>query len=179
MQQPDTEKLPAPRDFALYDQHAPTILVYLCQHITNAQDAEDLLVEVFLAALTKPDLSYLPVEHQLAWLRRVAQNKLVDRLRKMTRLTLTSLDEALEQESCALTPEQQSIRQENYTHLYRCLARLAPEQQELIQLRYGEGLRLVEIAAHLRKPDGTVRKQLLRTLKRLRMLYDQSAQREE
>lgn len=179
MQQSDTERLSAPRDFALYDQHAPTILVYLCQHITNTQDAEDLLVEVFLAALAKPDLAHLPTQHQLAWLRRVAQNKMADRLRRMMRLTLTSLDEALEQENSALTPEEQSIRQEDYVHLYHCLARLAPEHQELLQLRYGEGLRLTEIAARLRKPDGTVRKQLQRTLKRLRTFYDQLTQREE
>jgi RNA polymerase sigma factor (sigma-70 family) len=88
-------------------------------------------------------------------------------------VTLVSLDEALESESSEPTPEQYSVNRENYIHLYRSLARLSSEGQELIQLRYGEGLRLVEIAARLRRPDGTVRKRLLRTLRRLRTLYDQ------
>lgn len=175
MEQPRVEVLSASIDPAFYDRHAPGIVAYLCQHISNAQDVEDLLVEVFLAALNKPGFSDLAVEHQRAWLRRVAHNKMIDRLRKMTSLTLTSLDEALEYESSELSPEEQSIRRESYAHLYRCLARLGPEQQELIRLRYGEGLRLVEIAARLRKPDGTVRKQLMRALSRLRTLYDQLA----
>lgn len=175
MEQPDRAAWPASLDFALYERYAPTILAYLCQHVTNPQDAEDLLVEVFLAALKRPGFAHLAAEHQLAWLRRVAHNKIIDRLRKTTRLTLTSLDEALEQESSELTPEEYSVRQESYAYLHRCLARLAPEQQELLRLRYGEGLRLVEIATRLHKPDGTVRKQLLRTLNRLRELYAQSA----
>ncbi len=171
MEQPDTDAQPASRDLSLYDRHAPAILAYLCQHISSVQDAEDVLVEVFLAALNRPGFSDLAVEHQRAWLRRVAHNKVIDLLRKMTRLTFTSLDEAMEYESSELTPEEENVRQESYFHLHRCLARLGPEQQELIRLRYGEGLRLVEIAALLHKPEGTVRKQLLRTLNRLRTLY--------
>jgi RNA polymerase sigma-70 factor (ECF subfamily) len=175
MQQPEARVSPTAAHLTLYDQHAPAILSYLCQHLSHVQDAEDVLVEVFLAALNKTGFETLNSDHQQAWLKRVAHNKLVDRLRKTTRLQVTSLDEALEQESRDLSPEDLSVQRESYAHLYRCLARLSPEQQELIQLRYGEGLRLVEIADLLHRPDGTVRKQLLRALDRLRTLYHQSA----
>ena len=33
----------------LYDRFAATILAYLCQLVSNRQDAEDLLLEVFMA----------------------------------------------------------------------------------------------------------------------------------
>jgi len=179
MQQPDTEEHIPAIDPALFDQHAPTILAYLCRHLSNAQDAEDLLVEVFLAALSKPDFPRLTAEYQQAWLRSVAHHKLIDHLRQRTRLNLVSLGEALEHASGELTPEQYSVRQESYAYLYQCVVRLSPEQQELIQLRYGEGLRLVDIAARLHKPDGTVRKQLLRTLRRLRTFYHQPTNERE
>lgn len=179
MQQPDTGARPGAIDLALYDRYAPAVLAYLCRHLSNAQDAEDLLVEAFLAALSKPGFSDLAPKHQQAWLHRVAHNKMVDRLRKTTRMTLVSLDEALERESPDLTPEQHSLRQENYARLYQSIASLAPEQQQLIQLRYGEGLRLTEIAARLCRPAGTVRKQLLRTLRHLRELYDQPRRERE
>lgn len=173
MQQPEGKGRTATLDLDLYNQHAPAILAYLCQHISNAHDARDLLVEVFLAAMQRPGLAQLEPEHQYAWLHRVAHNKMIDRLRRLSRLTLVSLDEAFERASDELTPEQQSIRKESYAALHRAIVRLAPEQQMLLQLRYGEGLRLVEIAARLRKPDGTVRKLLKRTLQRLRTFYDQ------
>lgn len=176
MEQPDRDRWPTRDDLAvLYDRHAPAILAYLCQHISNVQDAEDTLLDVFLAALKRPGFCDMAAEHQLAWLHRVAHNKMVDRLRHNTRLTLTSLDQALERESAGPGPEEYSLRRESYAHLHRCLAHLTPEQQELLRLRYGEGLRLVEIATRLRKPDGTVRKQLLRALNRLRSLFNQPA----
>jgi RNA polymerase sigma factor (sigma-70 family) len=179
MQQPEGKEQIAALNLDLYDQHAPAILAYLCQHISNVHDARDLLIEVFLAAMQRPGLTQLEVVHQYAWLRRVAHNKMVDRLRRQSRLTLVSLDEVLERESDELTPEQQSMRRESYAALHQAIARLVPEQQMLLQLRYGEGLRLVEIAALLRKPDGTVRKLLKRTLQRLRTFYDQLANERE
>jgi DNA-directed RNA polymerase specialized sigma24 family protein len=63
---------PVGMEFALYDCCAPSILAFFRQHISNPQDAEDLLVEVFLAALSRPNFSALAAEHQQAWLRRVA-----------------------------------------------------------------------------------------------------------
>ncbi len=86
--------------FALYDRYASAILAFLGRHTTSPEDAEDLLVEVFLAALDKPDLTSLSPEHQQAWLYRVASNKLVDHLRRVSRQPrFSSLDKALEQES--------------------------------------------------------------------------------
>jgi RNA polymerase sigma factor (sigma-70 family) len=179
MQQPEGKGQIAALDLDLYDRHAPAILAYLCQHISNVHDARDLLVEVFLAAMQRPGLAQLEPEHQYAWLRRVAHNKMVDRLRRLSRLTLVSLDEVLERESDELTPEQQSMRKESYVTLHQAVARLTPEQQTLLQLRYGERMRLVEIAVRLHKPDGTVRKSLKRTLQRLRTFYDQLANERE
>src|SRR5262249_19326883 len=119
MQQPGTEEPFAVANLEPYDRHAPAILAYLCQHITNEHDARDLLAEVFLASLKRPGFSHLAPEHQLAWLRRVAHNKLVDRLRHMSRLTLVSLDKALEYECDESMPEQESLRQESYAALHQ------------------------------------------------------------
>src|SRR5258708_32023667 len=64
-------------DSSLYERFAVTIFQYLCQQVSNEQDAEDLLLEVFLAAFQDESLSNLPAERQLAWLRRAARNKVV------------------------------------------------------------------------------------------------------
>ena len=164
-------------DGSLYDRFASTILSYLYQQVGSQQDAEDLLLEVFVAALKNDMLSGLTVERQLAWLRRVARNKVIDRYRHSALLTMLPLEKAGEAEDDRLTPEQHSERRESYERLYQALAQLPPLQQELIRLRYGNDLRLVEIAGILDKPEGTVRKWLARTLGQLRAIYDQTERR--
>lgn len=69
----------------LYQQYAPAIFAYLLQHAPTEQDAEDCLVEVFLAALESKQFSALPEKAQLAWLWRVARNKTVDAYRRAVR----------------------------------------------------------------------------------------------
>jgi DNA-directed RNA polymerase specialized sigma24 family protein len=66
---------------ALYERYAPNILLCLRQHTITKEDAEDLLVEVFLAAMESTTLLTLPEDVQLAWLQRVARNKAVDHVR--------------------------------------------------------------------------------------------------
>ena len=73
----------------------------------------------------------------------------------------------------ALTPEQNAEQREKFTHLYQAIAHLPPPQQELLRLRYCDGLRFYEIATLLEKPEGSVRKLMVRTLRQLRIIYDQ------
>jgi DNA-directed RNA polymerase specialized sigma24 family protein len=62
----------------LYNQHAPTIFAYLRFHTSSREDAEDLLLEVFLAALEFEQILERSEEKQRAWLRSVAHHKMVD-----------------------------------------------------------------------------------------------------
>lgn len=157
----------------LYLRFASTIFTYLSQHAANLQDAEDLLLEVFIAAFKYEILADLPAERQLAWLYRVARNKVIDRYRHTSLHVMLPLELATEMEDNQLTPEQSVERQENYMRLYQALRQLSPAQQELIQLRYGNNMRFAEIADILAKPEGTLRKSLVRTLRQLRIHYDQ------
>lgn len=173
MQQLHTDEEHNAIDISFYDRYASAILAYLYQQISSRQDAEDLLLEVFMAAFNSDTLSRLPDEQQLAWLRRVARNKVIDQYRHTTILTMLPLEQLQETEADEPTPEQRTIQREKYEHLYRSLEELSPLQQQLIRLRYGNGLRLVEIADILDKPDGTVRKLMARTLRQLRTTYEQ------
>ena len=151
-----------------------TILTYLCQMVANRQDAEDLLLEVFMAAFNNEMLLRLPAGRQLAWLRHVARNKAIDRYRHTARLTMLPLDQASETEDEGLTPQQHAEQRQTYECLSQAFGQLSPMQQELIRLRYGRDLRLTQIAEMFEKPAGTVRKLLSRTLYQLRQLYEQS-----
>ncbi|EFH79927.1 RNA polymerase sigma factor [Ktedonobacter racemifer] len=157
---------------ALYDRHISALLPYLARLMTSHQDVENVLFDVFAAALTSQAFTRLTHEQQRAWLYRVARNKAIDHYRHHTALTIVPLDETRDSQDEEPTPEQRFLRQERYTFLREAIAQLTPLQQQLIHLRYQENLRLVEIATHLQKPDGTVRKMLARTLKQLRTLYE-------
>jgi len=157
---------------SLYDQFATIIYGYLLTQVQHEQDAEDLLVEVFLAALNNAALPNLPGQGQLAWLRRVAHNKVIDRYRHMALLSLLPIERAVETIDEAITPEQFAERQEKFAHLYQAVAFLPALQRELLKLRYRDGLKLHEIAEALERPEGTVRKMLVRTLQEVKTLFE-------
>jgi RNA polymerase sigma factor (sigma-70 family) len=177
MQRLDIDKQGEKSSDEIYRRFSPIILIYLCQHVSTQQDAEDLLFDVFIAALKNEDFIYFTDTRQVAWLQQVAKNKVVDHYRHINLIPMLPLETAGQVEDPTLTPEQQAEQQENYTQLAQALAQLSPSQQHLIQLRYGQGLRLVTIAAMLEKPEGTVRKWLARTLKKLRIHIDELRER--
>jgi RNA polymerase sigma factor (sigma-70 family) len=170
MQLPNTEKS-AWNTF--YTHFAATIFAYLSQQVTNQQDAEDLLLEVFLNASREKMLEELSEERQLAWLHRVARNKIIDYYRHQGLISWLPLAQANELEDKNLTPEELVEQQEEYRQLYQAMKRLSPAQQELVQLRYGHELRFTEIAGLLERSEGAVRKMLTRTLRQLRTYYEQ------
>ena len=158
---------------ALYDRFAYPVSKYIGRHISNKQDAEDLLVEVFLVAFTNADLASLPAKRQLAWLMRVTNNKLVDRHRHLSLLRMVPIELASEREDDMPTPEQYVQQQESYERLYRALEQLAPSQRGLIVLRYTRNMSNGEIAGMLGKSEEAVRQLYSRTLRQLRGIYQQ------
>ncbi len=158
---------------ALYQEHAPTIFAYLRGRLSAREDAEDLLLEVFLAALEDQRLATLPPNEQLAWLRRVAHHKLVDLYRRSHRrhsVTLDEVEETLEEEE--QLPEQVVLHWEEVQNIRDALQRLPPLQQEILRLRFANNLRCAQIAAALGKREGTVRVLLSRAITLLRTFYE-------
>lgn len=159
-----------------YRRHQPGILIYIRQHINTAEDAEDVLLEVFLAALEHEQFMRLDEGRQLAWLRRVAHNKSVDHYRRLDNRPSVSLDEVTETvfENEALEPGQVALRNEELALLRSRVARLPELQQEVLRLRFARGLRSADIAQRLNKSDGAIRKLLARSLNLLRSIYSRA-----
>lgn len=104
-------------DSALYDRYGSIIFAYGQLHLASREDAEDLTLDVFMKALELDNLAALREEEKLAWLRRVARNRLIDRYRHTTRHPLTPLDDDLcgQLEDDANTPEHVALRKESYS----------------------------------------------------------------
>lgn len=174
MQQHDECTRAGSAHLALYDRFAASIFGYVRLFTSSWEDAEDVTLEVFTAALERGNLSSLSEQQQFAWLRRVAHNKLVDRYRRSVRLPVVPLEQVVETVRIeeGLTPEKVVLRREELEQLYRAVSALSLLQQQLLQLRLGEGLRFAEIAVLLGKREAAVRKLWSRTLAFLRTIYE-------
>ncbi|MBV9614080.1 MAG: sigma-70 family RNA polymerase sigma factor [Ktedonobacteraceae bacterium] len=158
----------------LYRHYAPALLTYLRLHTPSREDAEDLLVDTFLAALENTNFSQLSEVEQRHWLWRVAHNKVADCYRGKARWTKVPLDQIAEtisdEEEGA--PEELALRDEEYRRLRESIKHLPVLQQQVLRLRFVNGMRCTEIATLMGKRDGTVRMLLSRTLNLLRSLYE-------
>src|SRR5437588_10161438 len=66
----------------LYRKYAPGLLAYVRLHVPSPEDAEDLVVEVFLAALQHATFATLSEQARQLWLWRVTRNKVIDAYRR-------------------------------------------------------------------------------------------------
>lgn len=157
----------------LYHRHWLALLTAIHQHIFAREDAEDILLDVFLAALENEALLDMNASRQEAWLKRVAYNKCMDFYRHAKRHGVVALSDYLEpyHNQNDNEPEQTTLRQEELAQLRRRLASLSTLQQEILRLRFAEELPYAQIAARVRKNENTVRSILSRTLALLRNIY--------
>lgn len=169
-----SEKIFKRRDPAfaeLYQLYAPEIFTYLRLHTPTREDAEDLLVDVFLAALEQDKFREIPFPSQRAWLWRVAHHKTVDLYRRTQRQPASRLEELADTLyfNEELEPEHFTVRAERSRQIARHIQKLPALQREVIYLHFVHGLRSKNIAEIMNKREGTVRMLLSRALNALRL----------
>src|SRR5258706_1332743 len=158
----------------LYALHASAIFAYVRLYVASREVAEDLVLDVFLAALEHPYLLARSEEIQRAWLRKVAHYKIIDYYRLQSRRQFVSLEYVAETlyEDEALSPEQSALLHEAYEKVVTIVKRLPTFQQQVVRLRVVYGLRCTEIASVLGKKESTVRTSLARALNAIRRIYE-------
>jgi RNA polymerase sigma-70 factor (ECF subfamily) len=154
----------------LYRQHARRLYSLVVRMIGSAQDAEDLLQEVFLQAYRK--LPGFRGESTLGtWLYRLTMNHCLDHLRgrqaKMSRAT-ASIDEESVDEPAAPDPVVPSAI--SRMDLERAIEALPPGSKAAFLLHDVEGFEHQEIAAILGISEGTSKSQVHKARMKLRVL---------
>lgn len=160
----------------LYQRYWQPLFTVIRQSISSREDAEDVLLEVFLAAVESKTLLSMSESHQEAWLRRVAYNKCMDFHRRKARRPASLLDEHIVETLCDdehLEPEHIAVRQEELVQLRKHLEMLSANQREILRLRFADDLRFAQIADRMHKSEGAIRSMLARALNRLRSIYTQ------
>ncbi len=178
MQQPDRALLADAPGTTLYESFAPAIFAYLLKQTASREDAEDLLLEVFLAALERGNLAHIDEAKQGGWLWGVARHKAADYFRQRRRFPHVDLGLVTETASDAegTEPEQMLMQQEEFAQLADAIKRLPTQQQDVIHLRFGHDLSYDEMATILHKRAGALRMLLSRALRALRGKYQRTEQ---
>ncbi len=153
---------------AIYQQHARAVLAYLSHRLPNLPDAEDMLADVFVAALRACAAGETP---GLPWLLTVARRRVADfyRQRRQTPASgaIYSATLALPADAHA-QPEAAALQAEEHRELLALVAQLPDDQQEALALRFAAGLRSPQIAMILGRSDEATRALLSRAVRRLR-----------
>jgi len=159
----------------IYDRYAESIYRYAYRFVGNAHLAEDLTSDVFLKLLQVLGTSRAPRTQLQGWLYRVARNLAVDWSRQQAKGAQLSLNEQVIPggDSPATQLEQQQLHQE----LREAVSKLAPSQQQVIVLRFGEGRKISEIGRMMGKSEGSVKLMQYRAMKRLRKLLEKQGKR--
>ena len=134
-------------------------------------DAEDIYQEMLIAAMDYFPRFELRGRDPFTWLCDVAEQRLIDAVRKFTtRKRSAARVASLDHDPSAdqTTPSLAAIRSEEETKLLDALSKLTAGERELIRLRYDEGLSAKEMGKALGKSSGAVRLALFRALAELR-----------
>ena len=139
----------------LYDRNFDKIYRYVYVRVRNQAEAEDLTQDVFIKALGAIG-SYkwrdLPFA---AWLFRIAHNRVIDHVRKISKEKRANLEEA----SAVSMEDPVNIAEKHYEaqQLKAALERLPKAQREVATLRFIAQLSIAEVAKTLGKSEGTVK----------------------
>ncbi|HET7737702.1 MAG TPA: RNA polymerase sigma factor [Tepidiformaceae bacterium] len=154
----------------LYSEHHLPIFRYVFVRTRSAPVSEDITADVFLEAVR----GIRRYQHRgapfRAWLYRIAHNLTVDHHKRTVR-TVESLDGG---RAAALHyGGDVPLRVAERDALRGAISRLTPEQQQVVILRFIEGLSLEEVGAVTRRPKGSVKSMQHRALRRLRAILEE------
>ena len=155
----------------LYDAFVERVYRYLYFRTGNHTEAEDLTEQVFLKAWEAIGRYRWQGRPFLAWLYRLAHNTHIDHVRSRKPTTSLNNDER-PIELASPTASAEIARALDADQLARALGELTPDQQQVIVMKFIEGLDNEQIAQSMDKREGAIRALQMRALMSLRRVLE-------
>jgi RNA polymerase sigma factor (sigma-70 family) len=150
----------------LYDAYMERIYRFIYFRVEDQQTAEDITSQVFMRAWNNLDRFRLGRTPYLAWLYTIAHNAVIDHYR--TRKVTTALEDVrLSQPDYAEVVENEIDIEVEMKSIKSAMQTLTGDQQQVLMLKFIEGMSNDEIARHLGKREGAVRALQMRGLRAL------------
>lgn len=162
----------------IYNDYVDSVFRYFYVRLENRDLSLDLVAQTFEKVINAIE-SYDPKKGKVStWVFTIARNVFVDYLRKANRIKTIDLESV--ENSLVINKGNKSI--EEYVDisikkeiLMTAIARLSPEEQELLHLRYTEDLSYKEISNKIGMNINTVGIKLHRITNKLKQLIKQKS----
>ena len=162
----------------LYDLTSGLVHGVALRMLQNAQDAEEVVLDVYMKAWRNASTYSTDVGTVTAWLVMMARSVAIDRIRSRNAqpktLELTNL-EFSEPGGSSATPEPATLERVRRARIQLVLSELPAEQREALILAFFGGLSHAELAERLGQPLGTIKTRIRLGLRRLRSVLGESA----
>lgn len=145
---------------ALYAECAERLYRFAVARTRDAALAEDVVSETFLRAVREADRLPVVVPARVAWLYRTAANLIVDDFRRRKR------EDERTRRLAELDPPKDDAR--TRADLWTAVEALPDAQRTAVTLRYGQGMKVIDVAEALGRTEGATKQLLLRALRTLR-----------
>lgn len=154
----------------LYNRHAPTLLALGKRILGGVADAEEILQEVFVHVWHHADRYDASRSSVSTWLVLITRSRAIDRLRsrKVVERTHEAAHLTAPPEDTSPEGPESVFIHERRERVRREMATLPPEQREVLEMAFYDGLTQTEIAAKADLPLGTVKTRTLLAMKKLR-----------
>ena len=152
----------------LYDRYYGSVFRKCRELVQNYWDAQDFTHDIFIKVFHKLD-GFEYRSSFSTWLYRVTLNYCTDQLKRTNRFHLMALDKQLEEE---LPESLESVVDEEDLHRVVCgLKSLSLLEQELLRLKYEQGISIEEIAQQYNITNSAVKMRLMRSRQKVQQFY--------
>ena len=156
----------------IFDTHYEQIYRYVYRRLSNKDRAENIASETFTRLLDAFKNGKGPSDGVLYWLYRVAHNLVVDLYRKSDRDPLPLFEQVLSDQDPQ--PEEGMLQVQEQARVRWAMAQLTEDQQQVLELKFMEGMDNKQVAAILQKTVGSVKSLQHRGLASLERMLDQA-----
>jgi RNA polymerase sigma-70 factor, ECF subfamily len=160
----------------LYDRYSRMIYAVAWKSLNSVEDCEEVVLDVF-AQVWRIANRFDPEKGSVEqWLFTLARSRILDRLRKLQRLTKVNdaidAGKQIEFPTVSVDPLEAVEIVERRQQVLSALSTIPIAQREVIELAYYQGLTHVEIATRTGLSLGTVKTRLRLGLSKLKVAFD-------
>jgi RNA polymerase sigma-70 factor (ECF subfamily) len=159
----------------LYEALGGQALAVALRVLGSRSDAEEVLQDSFVEVWTRAKSYDAERGSARAWVLAIARNRAIDRLRRRGSQARTASGAANEPGVAGATPLELAEQRQSRERIQAALRELTPEQRQVLELGYFEGLSQSEIATRLNEPLGTIKTRVRTALQKLATLFTGAA----
>ena len=148
-------------------EYSDGLILYLTSIVGNVQTAEELTEDTFVLLGTKKP-KFRGKSSFKTWLYAIGRNMAIDHLRRYSKKTCISIDDAPEISDDEAAVEEAYIIKEQQIAIHKAMRKLQPKYQQVLWLIYFEGFSNKEAARIMKKSLRSVESILYRARRSLR-----------